>query len=828
MAPVLDRGGVSDAGDDIRGRQSEGSRAVTRARPTDNELERRRRKAEQLAASAAQPSMDELFPAIVHAAMDGFWILDTKGRFLEVNTSYCDLIGYSRDELLAMSIPDIEATESPEETARHIEKVVREGQDRFLTKHRRKDGAIVDVEVSVQILAGRGLFFVFVRDARQLVNEAEAQRLSQEMLRQHAAERAAESDLLRTAVENSPASILVTDAQGCIQYVNPAFTRITGYSAGEALGANPRMLKSGRQSLALYRELWGTIQAGREWRGEVVNQRKDGSFYTQQLTIAPSRDAGGRVAHFVAVGQDVTERRKAEQEMLESTRALIESQQVARIGSYRTDLVAGRWTSSEVLDEIFGIVGNSVERDVAGWLSIVHPDQRAEMAAYFADEVVGARRRFDREYRILRANDGKERWVHGLGELVTDQEGRLIEMIGTIQDVTERKLLEAQFSQAQKMESVGRLAGGVAHDFNNLLTVILGEAELALSTMPTDDVMRAGLEEITKAGRRAESLTRQLLAFSRQQVVQPTTFDLSELISEADKMLRRLIGEDIALVSRPAGDLVAVRADRGQMEQVLLNLVVNARDAMPDGGELTLETGVAVLDGEYTRVRSYVKPGEYALLAVSDSGVGMTEQTRLQIFEPFFTTKERGRGTGLGLAMCYGVVKEAGGHIEVYSELGLGTTMKVYLPRALDSVDAPLSPRKELVLSGTETILVVEDDETVRELLVRMLARQGYHMLSASSGEEALRQLEGHTDPAHLLLTDVVLRGMNGRKLAELVIALHPGTKVLYMSGYTSDVTIRHRLLESGDALIQKPFTAAAMGQKVRETLDQQVPGRSG
>ena len=643
---------------------------MKRAKPTYQQLERRLKKAEQLL------DQNDLFPAVVQAAMDGFWIVDEKGCFLEVNAAYCDLIGYSRSELLGMAIPDIEVAESPEETARHMENVRAVGRDRFTTKHRRKDGTPLDVEISVQFLPGRELFFVFVRDVSDSVREARAQRVSEKILRRDVAERAAESVLLRTAVENSPVSIIVTDTEGRIEYVSPAFRRITGYAPDEALGRNPRMLSSGQQAPEMYEQLWATIRAGGEWRGEVVNRRKDGTLYTQELAIVPSHDAEGRATHFVGIGHDVTERKRAEEKLHESTRVLLESQKVARLGSYRIDLVSGTWTSSPVLDEVFGIAKPEFHRDVAGWLSIVHPDQRAEMSAYFAGEVVARRHRFDREYRIVRPNDGMERWVHGLGDLVVGTDGQLLEMIGTIQDVTERKQLEAQFAQAQKMESVGRLAGGVAHDFNNLLTVILGESELVLAELAEGDAKRPALEEITTAGRRAADLTRQLLAFSRQQVIQPTTFNLSDLIANDGRMLPRLIGEDIDLVCQLPSEPVFVRADRGQVDQVLLNLVVNARDAMPGGGKLTIETGRVTLDEEYAGAHSYVTPGEYALLAVSDSGTGISPEVRAKIFEPFFTTKGHGQGTGLGLATCYGIVKQAGGHIEVYSEVGLGTTMK--------------------------------------------------------------------------------------------------------------------------------------------------------
>jgi CheY-like chemotaxis protein len=368
---------------------------------------------------------------------------------------------------------------------------------------------------------------------------------------------------------------------------------------------------------------------------------------------------------------------------------------------------------------------------------------------------------------------------------------------------------------------VGRLAGGVAHDFNNLLSVILGWTEMAMAELPAGHAVRPSLEEVLKAGEGAASLTRQLLAFSRQQVVEPTLFNANDLVVEMDKMFRRLIGEDIQLVTRTDPALGTVKMDRGQLEQVLMNLVVNTRDAMPEGGKLTIETANVVLDAEYPRTHADVMPGDYVMLAVSDSGAGMNEEVKTHLFEPFFTTKERGKGTGLGLATCYGIVKQAGGHIVVDSEEGVGTTIKIYLPRRHEAAEAVARLRKKTPVHGVETILLVEDEPAVRRVTARMLEAQGYRVLSTSSGEEALRVIEEAREPMQLLLTDVVLSGgMSGRVLADRVHALRPELKVLFASGYTSDVTILHGLLEQSVALVQKPFTAELLGRKVREVLD--------
>jgi PAS domain S-box-containing protein len=388
-------------------------------------------------------------------------------------------------------------------------------------------------------------------------------------------------------------------------------------------------------------------------------------------------------------------------------------------------------------------------------------------------------------------------------------------------DVTKRKSVETQLLQAQKMEAVGRLAGGIAHDFNNLLTVILGSSDLLLEGLRVDHQSRADLEDIQKAGQRAAALTRQLLAFSRQQVLAPQVLDLNALIADLEKMLRRLIGEDIEFRTVLAPDLGAVRADPGQLEQVIMNLAVNARDAMPHGGKLTVETINADLDDAYAQAHVPLVAGRYAMLAVSDTGIGMDTQVKAHIFEPFFTTKEKGKGTGLGLATVYGIVKQTDGYIWVYSEPGQGTSFKIYLPHVAAAPEPPApKPLVPASLAGSETVLLAEDEEAVRNFTRRVLAAHGYTVLTAADGQEALHLAEQHAGPIHLLLTDVVMPNMGGRELAERLVAARHDTKVLYLSGYTDDAIVHHGVLEPGIAFLQKPFTLQGLARKLREVLD--------
>ena len=507
------------------------------------------------------------------------------------------------------------------------------------------------------------------------------------------------------------------------------------------------------------------------------------------------------------------------------------------------------WQSQQQLKSIFRAapvgIGLVVKRVI-----LEANETLCRMTGYSHEQLVGQSSRLlystEEEYEYVGSEKYRQIDACGTGTIETHwerQDGGIINLIlsstaldatdlskgviVTALDITERKRAEEalhrseeQLRQSQKMEAIGRLAGGVAHDFNNILTGISGYSEMLLLNLPNEDLLRQDVVQIQQATERAATLTRQLLAFSRKQVIQPERLNLNEVMANMDTMLRRILSEDIDLQTFLGPDLGMVNADPGQMEQVILNLVVNARDAMPQGGKLTLETANVELDEDCVRKHAQAKPGPYVLLAVSDTGVGLTSETQEHIFEPFFTTKKQGKGTGLGLSMVYGIVEHAGGFIGVYSEPGHGTTLKIYLPRLDKSAEAAQSTRPSTSAEpGWETILLVEDEELVRKVLRRMLALNGYTVLEAAIGLEALRINQEHQAPIHLLLTDVVMPGMSGPKLAEALVPLRPEMKVLYMSGHTENAIVHHGVLEPGIAFIQKPFRHSALLQKVREVL---------
>jgi two-component system cell cycle sensor histidine kinase/response regulator CckA len=489
----------------------------------------------------------------------------------------------------------------------------------------------------------------------------------------------------------------------------------------------------------------------------------------------------------------------------------------AVMGVWELDLATERLTCSESMPAIYGLSPSESPTNAEGFFTLVHRDDRSMVQAAMQTAILN-RTDFQVEYRVTWP-DGTTHWNSGRARVVCDDLRKPVRVLGVSTDISERKSLEAQFRQAQKMEAVGQLAGGVAHDFNNLLTAILGYSNFVIETLEDDDPRRADMREITRAAARASALTTQLLAFSRKQMLQPTVLDLNALVTDMRDMLSRLIGENVDLVTMLVPDLGVVRADAGQLEQVLMNLVVNARDAMPTGGRLSIETANVALDQAF-RPDVEIQPGPYVMLAVSDSGVGMGEATRRQLFEPFFTTKAPGKGTGLGLATVYGIVKQSGGYVWVDSEPDHGATFRVYLPRTEGSatIERPLT-KAESVAAGIGTVLVVEDQDPVRFLARRILENAGYTVFDAPGAQQAEAFFAAHGADVNLLVADVMMPGSSGPALFARLSSQYPALKVLYVSGYTDEMIVHHGELDPGVQFLQKPFTADALKRKVREVL---------
>ena len=630
-----------------------------------------------------------------------------------------------------------------------------------------------------------------------------------------------QSELLQRIVDNIPVMLVFLDEQGRIQWGNREWTRTLGYEIAEA------------RERDIFAELYPDPSDQRRLRdsiGAPVGKWTDFRTRTRHGTVLDTIWANAPLTGggWLAIGMDVSERRRAE----ERYRSFIaqSSEGVSRLEidppvpvklseEEQVDRVYAGARIAECNDAMARMYGFKEARELMGTrLAELHnvndPTNREQIRSF----IRAGYRVSDSETRE-HDREGRPRvFLNNVVGFLED--GHLVRVWGTQRDVTDQRHLEEQFRQSQKMEAVGQLAGGIAHDFNNLLTAILGNTQLLLRDLPPGDTKRGDVEEIRKASERAASLTRQLLAYSRRQMLQPVVLDLNVVVAEMDKLLRRLIGEHIALATVLAPELGRVKADPNQLEQVIVNLAVNARDAMPDGGKLTIETSNVDLDEAFAQAHLGSVPGPYAMFAVTDTGSGMDASVRAHLFEPFFTTKEVGKGTGLGLATVYGIVKQSDGYISVYSEPGRGTSFKIYLPRIETPAGASAGPQKGGVAGGTETILVVEDEPAVLSLSRRALETQGYVVLAASDAAAALRVVERHGGMIHLLLTDVVMPGLSGRELADQLSGQRPGIRVLYMSGYPGDAVVQHGTLPAGSAFLQKPFSPDGLARKVRDVLD--------
>lgn len=665
-------------------------------------------------------------------------------------------------------------------------------------------------------------------DERRTGKEAlqEAHDELEERVRTRTAELDTQKEFLRAVVDTSPNAIFVKDSQGRFTLVNKAVENAYGRSAEEILGRTEADFNGYHDEIQTFvqddTEVIETLRPKFIPEEQLTNPRT-GETRSFQTIKVPLTLPGTETVNILGVATDITDRKLSEKALRESEeryRLLFESnpqpmwvydlESLAFLAVNEAAIFHYGYSREEFLSLTIKEIRSS--EDVPALLDNLSKQKIGVNAA-------GTWKH--------RKKDGSTIEVEIISHPLVFA-GRNAKLV-LANDITERKRAEqalrdteAQLRQSQKLEGIGQLAGGIAHDFNNLVTVINGFSALAMKDLSPEDPMRNNLEEIKKAGDRAASLTRQLLAFSRKQVLQPEILNLDSVVSEMEKMLRRVIGENIDLRAVLEPKLGSVKADPGQIEQIILNLLVNARDSMPSGGKVTIETDNVYLDEDYANNHVGARPGHYVMLAVSDTGTGMDEKTQARIFEPFFTTKELGKGTGLGLSTIYGIVKQSGGNIWVYSEIGQGTTFKIYLPR-IDEEAQPYKLTSEITdgLNGTETVLLVEDEEMVRKLARQILTTQGYEVLEAANGGAALLSCERHQGRIHLLLTDVIMPEMSGRELAERLHRERPEMRILFMSGYTDDAIVHHGVLEEGANFIQKPFAPDALAAKVRKVLEQ-------
>jgi two-component system, cell cycle sensor histidine kinase and response regulator CckA len=621
--------------------------------------------------------------------------------------------------------------------------------------------------------------------------------------------------MLQVLLDTTPDIIVFKDRNLVLLACSESLGRLMGKPTSELIGKTDSDLFSPEQAMAFRAEDLKAMDRGIPVTAEHRFITPEGTRWFESIKT-PWRNTAGATIGIVCVERDITDRKQFE-ELLWQTKLVVEHSPVVLFRWAPDSEAAVEYVSENV--QQFGYTPEELMSGAITFHAIMHPDDVARVGS---EAKMCSQRGIDsfrQEYRIL-AKDGAYRWVEDRTAIIRDGDGQTLYHQGAVMDITEHKALEAQLLQSQKMETVGRLAGGVAHDFNNILTAIKGYASLARKGLSGNDQARDDLDQVLRATERASALTHRLLAFSRRQIIALRLINLNDLILDMDKMLRRLIGEDIELVTIPAQDLGSVQADPGQIEQALVNLVVNARDAMPHGGKLTIETCNVRMDEKAAGELLGAEAGDFVLLTIQDTGTGMTHEAKVHLFEPFFTTKEKGKGTGLGLPTVYGIVKQHQGEITVTSEPGRGTAVRIYLPRAVGEAECLGHDESIPLAQGTETILLVEDEPLVRGLALRVLAERGYKVLEAANGDEALRVAREYPETIHLLLTDVVMPQMNGKVLADRLAPIRPAMKVIFMSGYTDDAIVRHGVLEEDVTFLQKPFTELALSRLIRETLD--------
>ena len=753
---------------------------------------------------------DARYRNLLEQAREGV-VAEAEGRIVFANPAAMKIFLWTREaEWAGKSFLDLAVPEAREALAAILGASAASGPpERHEVVGLKADGSRFEMEVTPARMTFQG------KTATQaILRDITDRRRAEQALRES-------EERYRLLFENNPQPMWVFDNETlAFLAVNEAACQHYGYTRKEFLAMTIRDIRLAEEVPALLQSLASQSDEFHKagvWR----HRKKDGAGIAVEIASHPLLFTG-RPAQLV-LATDVTERMRAEEALRQSEQKYRDIFDFATVGIYQSRYDGSLITVNAPLAEILDY--DSPEDLLRHNLDEIYADpaERRELIARF--EPAG---KAHRQEVLWKRKDGTPIWLELDARAVRNADGTTRYFEGFVHDVSERKKseeekrrLQEQLVQAQKMEAVGQLAGGIAHDFNNLLTAITGYSELLLGELPPEDLRRSHAEEIRKAGERAASLTQQLLAFSRRQVLEPKVLDVNVVVSDIERMLRRLIGEHIELKTRKTPDVWKVKADPGQIEQAILNLVLNARDAMPSGGTLAIETSNAELDQEFARSHVPTQPGSYVMVAVSDTGVGISDDVKARLFEPFFTTKERGKGTGLGLSTTYGIIKQSGGYLWCDSEVGRGTTFQVLLPR----VEEPVSEVVERKTSppihpGDETVLLVEDEPEVRSLVQRILKTQGYTVVTAANPDEALAVAREFRGPIQLMVTDVVMPGMSGLQLAERLNPTRPDMKVLFVSGYTNDAIGHQGVLDPGTAFLQKPFTPNALARKVREVLE--------
>jgi two-component system cell cycle sensor histidine kinase/response regulator CckA len=729
--------------------------------------------------------------------------VDRNGVIIRVNQAELDLLGYRREEYVGRNIAEFHADQGViQDILRRL--TLGEVLHDYPARLRCKDGSVKHVVIDSSVLFEDGEF----AHTRCFTRDVTSQRGIQESAARLAAIVASSSD-----------AIVGKTLSGLVTSWNAAAERIFGYTEAEMLGESIFRIIPPEQHEA-ERQLLSQIARGEPLEmAETVRLGTNGRPVHVSLSVSPIRDPQDQVIGASSIMRDVTERRRAQEMLTQSQERLQMALKAARMGTWHWDIGASELTWDDGLERLYDLAPGERITSYEQFLQRVYPEDRAfvEQSVEHAIKGLGG---LDYEFRIVLPN-GRVRWLADQGRLVRDADGKVVSLTGICLDVTERKQVEERLRQAQRMESVGQLAGGIAHEANNMMSVVLGCADYVLQRPDLSEPVRQDVEQIWRAAKRTAGVTQQLLAFSRRQVLQPQVLDLNATVRELEPILARTLGESSSLRLHLSPSLGRVRADPGQLEQVLINLTLNARDAMGDAGRLTVETMNVVLDARYVAGKPVetLQPGEYAALIVTDTGHGMNQETLGRVFEPFFTTKGVGEGTGLGLSTVYGIVKQSGGFIWAYSEPGLGTTFKLYFP-LIEPVEVPGEvPVPSEPGHGEEIVLIAEDEPMVRNIMARTLRDSGYTVLEASSGREALEWLERRGGEVNLVVADVVMPGMGGREMTARLAERWPKVPILFTSGYTGLDVVRRGLLEEGREFIQKPLAPEELIGKVRQLV---------